>query len=102
MDEGKWPRLELEADLCRQYLSLEEVRRFWLKIRRIVTNSRELRPILGNFGLKNWRFLTRAPARPRGAKGKKQQQKLTRQQLELQLAEEEVRIPNHFDLLTRF
>ena len=24
MDEGKWPRLELEADLCRQYLSLED------------------------------------------------------------------------------
>ena len=63
-------------------------------------NCHELWPILGNFGLKNWRFLTRAPARPRGAKGKKQQQKLTRQQLELQLAEEEVRIPNHFDFLT--
>ena len=57
---------------------------------RIAANSRQ-------FWLKNWRFLTRAPARPRGAKGKKQQQKLTRQQLELQLAEEEVRIPNHFD-----
>ena len=42
------------VELCND-ASLVEVRRFWLKMRRIVTNCREFRPILGNFWLKNWR-----------------------------------------------
>ena len=40
----------------------DEVTRFWLTMRRIVTNCREFRPILGNFWLRNWRFFDQGRA----------------------------------------